>query len=88
MKFSLSDPNFGLSLMVTICSNKHSDFLYLLKEDSKYNMSLARDSILLDVCNFIRFGLDPSFISKHTAKRIITFFGTSSNFLNYVYANR
>lgn len=90
MKYTLFDPYFGLFLSVSIRKNMVSEFRDLVHTDCKYCTSLARDTILLDVSNFLRHGIEPSFVSRYTAKRIITFFGTShvSDLKSFDYANR
>lgn len=90
MKYTLFDPYFGLSLKVSIRKEMVSDFRELLRSDCKYCSSIARDNILLDVSNFLRHGIEPTFITRYTAKRIITFFGTPHilNLKSFDHANR
>ena len=90
MKYTLFDPYFGLSLKVSIRKDMVSDFRELLRTDCKYCTSVARDNLLLDVSNFLRHCLEPTFITRYTAKRVITFFGTPLilNLKSFDHANR
>ena len=90
MKYTLFDPYFGLSLKVSIRKDKHELFRFILDSDRKTNGHTALDCIRTDVHAFIS-GFEPDFISKYTAKRIITFFAASSqsDFIKpFDYANR
>lgn len=90
MKYTLFDPLTGLSLKVSIRKDKHELFSFVLDNDCKNCGHSALDCIRTDIEAFLA-GFDPDFISKYTAKRIITFFcaSTHSNFMKpFDHANR
>lgn len=78
MKYTLFDLYFGLSLKVSIRKDKHDLFRFILDNDCKNCGHTALDCIRTDVRAFLA-GFEPDFISKYTAKRIVSFFGTSTD---------
>lgn len=86
MKYVLFDPQTGLSLKISIRKDKHETFRFILDHDCESNGRTALDCIRTDV-NAFASGFEPDFITKYTAKRIITFFGASthSNFVDYAH---
>ena len=78
MKYTLFDPFTGLSLKVTIRKDKCELFRFVLDNDCKNCGHSALDCIRTDIEAFIA-GFEPDFISKYTAKRIISFFAASTH---------
>lgn len=86
MKVTLFSRWFNLSLMVSIRQDMKGDFIELLKSQPRSNTAL--NVILADV-DYFRQGFDPIYISKYTAKRIASFFGTDINYFDRLeYAHR
>lgn len=85
MKVILLSRWFNLGLSVTIRKDAKSDFIKLLNSED----NSAFNSIMADV-DYFRQGYEPIYITKYTAKRIASFFGTDdTNYFNQlVYANR
>ena len=84
MKVTLFSRWYNLSLQVAIRQDMKAEFIELLK--SRTNSAL--NSILDDVDYYLQ-GYEPIYISKYTAKRIASFFGTGINYFNRLeYANR
>ena len=84
MKVILLSRWFNLGLSVTIRKDMKADFIKLLNSED----NSAFNSIMDDV-DYFRQGYEPIYISKYTAKRIASFFGTDTNYFNQlVYANR
>lgn len=84
MKVILLSRWFNLALSVSIRKDMKADFLKLLSSED----NSAFNSIMDDV-DYFRQGCEPIYITKYTAKRIASFFGTDTNYFNQlVYANR
>lgn len=84
MKVILLSRWFNLALSVSIRKDMKADFLKLLSSED----NSAFNSIMDDV-DYFRQGYEPIYITKYTAKRIASFFGTDTNYFNQlVYANR
>lgn len=84
MKVILLSRWFNLGLSVTIRKDAKADFIKLLNSED----NSAFNSIMDDV-DYFRQGYEPIYITKYTAKRIASFFGTDTNYFNQlVYANR
>jgi hypothetical protein len=84
MKVTLFSCWSNLSLSVSIRQDMKAAFIELLKLSS----NSALNAILADVDYFCE-GYEPIYITKYTAKRIATFFGTDTNYFNRLeYAHR
>lgn len=84
MKVILLSRWFNFALSVSIRKDMKADFLKLLSSED----NSAFNSIMDDV-DYFRQGYEPIYITKYTAKRIASFFGTDTNYFNQlVYANR
>lgn len=89
MKVILLSRWFDLSLKVAIRKGSESKFAQLLDIDAWCDGNRAISAINSDL-EFYFQGYDPTFITRYTAKRIATFFGSDDTnyFSDVVYAHR